>query len=121
MAKNTRDKENGTRQQRGGQSQPMGLSQNPVSDLLYDWLTVLQSKAEGINAYEKYIRDAEEMGDDMSAELFRKFREQDIWQVKEMKQHLEQLFLEEEESRYASRSGFMHSHGRRQEEEMEEV
>ena len=32
---------------------------NPVSDLQYDWLTVLQSKAEGLNAYEKYVRDAE--------------------------------------------------------------
>ena len=54
---------NGNRRQ-PAQPQQMPLSQNPVSDLLYDWLTVLQNKAEGINAYEKYIRDAEEEGDD---------------------------------------------------------
>ena len=32
---------------------------NPIDDLTYDWLTVLQSKAEGLNAYEKYIQDAQ--------------------------------------------------------------
>src|SRR5438067_1433263 len=35
---------------------------NPIPDLMYDWLTVLQSKAEGLNAYEKYIQDAEREG-----------------------------------------------------------
>src|SRR5436305_1296933 len=37
---------------------PATTSANPISDLMYDWLTVLQSKAEGLNAYEKYIQDA---------------------------------------------------------------
>jgi hypothetical protein len=122
MARNTKDRGNGSRRQHGGGSQQAGLSDNPVNDLLYDWITVLQSKAEGINAYEKYLRDAEEMGDDVSAELFRKFREQDIWQVKEIKQHLEQLILNEEEARYAGRGGLMHaSRGGRMEEEMEQA
>src|SRR4051812_23521622 len=32
---------------------------NPISDLMFDWVTVLHSKAEGLHAYEKYIKDAE--------------------------------------------------------------
>ena len=38
---------------------PATMTQNPISDLMYDWLTVLQSKAEGLSAYEQYIHDAE--------------------------------------------------------------
>ena len=29
---------------------------NPISDLMYDWLTVLRSKAEGLNAYREISR-----------------------------------------------------------------
>jgi hypothetical protein len=56
---------------------PATISSNPISDLMYDWLTVLQSKAEGINAYEKYIRDAEKENATECADLFRKLHEQD--------------------------------------------
>lgn len=119
MARNansrTKEQENGHRQRSGQQM----FSQNPVNNLMYDWITVLHNKAEGINAYEKYIRDAEEEGDMESAELFRKFREQDIWQVKEIKQHMEQLFLDEEETRFAGRG--THMAMRSSEEEGEEA
>ncbi len=106
MAKSTsrnrmREHSNGSHRARA--SQPLMLRQNPIDNLMYDWLTVLQSKAEGINAYEKYIRDAEEMGDEASVELFRKLHEQDIWQVKEIKQHLEDLMLADDECRIAGR------------------
>jgi hypothetical protein len=39
-----------------GEGRVAAISANPISNLLYDWLTVLQSKAEAINAYEKYGR-----------------------------------------------------------------
>ena len=42
---------------------------NPISDLMYDWLTVLQSKAEGVNAYEKYIRDRTSIWDGTIADI----------------------------------------------------
>src|SRR5947207_15512569 len=48
---------------------------NPISNLMYDWLTVLHEKAEGLAAYEKYIRDAEEAGSQECVEMFRKLYE----------------------------------------------
>ena len=64
------------------------MQANPISDLMYDWLTVLQSKAEGVNAYEKYIKDAEKEGAQQCVELFRKLHEQDVRQIQEIKDHL---------------------------------
>ena len=64
------------------------MSANPVSDLMYDWLTVLQSKAEGLNAYEKYIEDAEKENAQECVEMFRKLHDQDAKQVAEIKDHL---------------------------------
>jgi len=67
------------------------MSANPISDLMYDWLTVLQSKAEGINAYEKYIEDAEKQNSRECVEMFQKLHDQDIRQVEEIKRHLQQM------------------------------
>ena len=61
---------------------------NPISDLMYDWLTVLQSKAEGVNAYEKYIRDAEEAGATECVEMLRRIHEQDVRMLEEIKDHV---------------------------------
>jgi methylase of polypeptide subunit release factors len=66
-------------------------STNPISDLMYDWLTVLQSKAEGLNAYEKYIRDAEQENSQECVEMFRRLHEQDARQVQEIRDHLMQM------------------------------
>jgi len=63
-------------------------STNPISDLMYDWLTVLQSKAEGLNAYEKYIKDAEEAGSTECVEMFRRLHEHDARMVEEVKEHV---------------------------------
>lgn len=61
---------------------------NPISDLMYDWLTVLQSKAEGVNAYEKYIQDAEEAGATECVEMFRRLHEQDVRLLQDVKEHV---------------------------------
>jgi len=61
---------------------------NPISDLMYDWLTVLQNKAEGVNAYEKYIRDAEEAGATECVEMLRRIHEQDVRMLEEIKDHV---------------------------------
>ena len=61
---------------------------NPISDLMYDWLTVLQSKAEGVTAYEKYIKDAEEAGATECVEMFRRIHEQDVRMLEEIKDHV---------------------------------
>ena len=61
---------------------------NPMSDLMYDWVTVLHNKAEGLNAYEKYIKDAEEAGSQECVEMFRRLHEQDARMVQEIKDHV---------------------------------
>ena len=61
---------------------------NPIPDLTYDWLTVLQSKAEALNAYEKYIQDAQKVGATQCVDMFRKLHEQDCRQVEEIRNHL---------------------------------
>ena len=48
---------------------------SPIDDLTYDVLTVLHQKAKGLEAYDKYIRDAED--DDELQELFQALRRQD--------------------------------------------
>ena len=63
-------------------------SANPINDLMYDWLTVLQSKAQGLNAYEKYIQDAEEENATECVEMFRRLHEQDARQVEEIRDHV---------------------------------
>jgi hypothetical protein len=72
-------------------------SVNPISDLMYDWLTVLQSKAEGIHAYEKYLADAEKEYSPDCVELFRRLHEQDSRQVEEIRDHLRQMLCNQVE------------------------
>ena len=64
---------------------------NPIPDLMYDWLTVLQSKAEGLNAYEKYIKDAQKENATECVEMFRRLQEQDAKQVEEILPHLKKV------------------------------
>ncbi|MFE4106759.1 hypothetical protein [Almyronema epifaneia] len=59
-----------------------------VSNLEYDWLTVLQSKAEALQAYDKFIHDAEAANSRPCVELLKKLRESDQEQVQEIRQHL---------------------------------
>ena len=64
---------------------------NPISNLMFDWLTVLQSKAEGLHAYEKYIRDAEQENARECVEMFRKLHENDTKQVQEIRDHVTKM------------------------------
>ena len=68
------------------------IQSNPIDDLTYDWLTVLQSKAEGLNAYEKYIQDAQKQNATQCVEMFRKLHEQDARMVEEIKNHVTMMF-----------------------------
>jgi rubrerythrin len=66
-------------------------TQNPVSNLEYDFLTVLQNKAEAIKAYDAYINDAKQAGSQPCVELFQKLRQADIEQAQEIRHHLQQV------------------------------
>lgn len=63
-------------------------AKNPISDLMYDWLTVLQNKAEGVNAYEKYLKDAEAAGATECVTMLKKLHEQDVKMLEEVKSHV---------------------------------
>jgi len=71
---------------------------NPVSDLLYDWLTVLHNKAEGLNAYEKYIKDAQEAGSEECVEMFRRLHEYDTRMLQEVKDHVFSMIRDSHEA-----------------------
>lgn len=63
----------------------------PLSDLSYDVLTALQSKLEAINAYEVYIEDCQEAGDEESTRLFEEMMEDDERHVEKLTAKLEDL------------------------------
>ncbi|MDM9381552.1 hypothetical protein QUB80_12660 [Chlorogloeopsis sp. ULAP01] len=66
-------------------------SQSPISNLEYDFLTVLQNKGKAIKAYDKYIQDAQEAGSQPCVELFQKLRQSDIEQAQEIRHHLQEV------------------------------
>lgn len=68
-----------------------GQSQQPISNLEYDFITVLQNKAEAVKAYEGYIKDAEEINSQPCVELFQKLRNSEIEQAQEIRHHLQQV------------------------------
>ena len=66
----------------------------PLSDLSYDVLTALQSKLEAVNAYEIYIEDCQEAGDEETARLFEEILEDEEKHVERLRERLEQLVRE---------------------------
>lgn len=71
-------------------SQQQGYSSNnqPLSNLAFDWVTFVQNKAEAVNAYGKYIQDAEKANASDCADFFRKVQKADCEQLTEAKKHL---------------------------------
>ena len=61
---------------------------HPLSDLAYDWITLIQNKAQALMAYDQYIKDAEQAGSAECAAFFRKVHDADKTQLQEAKQHL---------------------------------
>ena len=61
---------------------------HPLSDLAYDWITLIQNKAQALMAYDQYIKDAEQAGSAECAAFFRKVHDADKAQLQEAKQHL---------------------------------
>jgi len=61
---------------------------HPLSDLAYDWITLMQNKAQALIAYDQYIKDAEAAGSPECAAFFRKVHDSDKAVLAEAKQHL---------------------------------
>ena len=66
-------------------------STQPISDLEYDFITVLHNKTEAIRAYDTYIKDAQQANSQPCAELFQKMRQTEMEQVQEIRRHLQQV------------------------------
>jgi hypothetical protein len=64
---------------------------NPISDLAFDWISILHAKAEGLNAYQQYIEDAERAGATECVKLLRRLHDADAKQVVEIKQHVKEM------------------------------
>lgn len=64
---------------------------SPISNLEYDFVTVLQEKAKGLKAYETYIQDAQQAGSQPCVELFQKLQQQDMQQIQEIRHHLQEV------------------------------
>jgi hypothetical protein len=62
-----------------------------ISNLEYDLLTVLQNKSEALQAYDKYIQDAQTIGSQPCVELFQKLQQADVQQAQEIRQHLQEV------------------------------
>ena len=61
---------------------------HPLSNLAYDWVTLVQNKAQALMAYDQYIKDAEAAGSADCAAFFRKVHDADKAQLEEAKRHL---------------------------------
>ncbi|MDP3229920.1 MAG: hypothetical protein Q8N13_18380 [Acidovorax sp.] len=61
---------------------------HPLNDLAYDWITLMQNKAQALIAYDQYIKDAEAAGSPECAAFFRKVHDADKAQLAEAKHHL---------------------------------
>lgn len=66
-------------------------TQEPISDLEYDFITVLHNKAAAIQSYERYIKDAQEANSQPCVELFQKLRQSEIDEAHEIREHLQQV------------------------------
>lgn len=61
---------------------------HPISNLAYDWITLIQNKAQALMAYDQYIKDAEEANSPECAQFFRKVHDADKAQLAEAQRHL---------------------------------
>jgi len=68
---------------------------SPIDDLTYDVITVLQRKAKGLQAYDKYVSDAEADEDDELRDLFEAIRRQDEEHVQQLKEVLAQRLADD--------------------------
>ena len=62
-----------------------------INNLEYDLVTVLHNKSEAIQAYDKYIQDAQTQNSQPCVELFQKLQQQDVQTAQEIRQHLQQV------------------------------
>ena len=76
-----------------------GTGRFPIDNLTYDIITLIYEKSKGLEAYDKYLKDAQ--GQQECAQLFQRLRQQDEEAVRELRQHLQKAIGREDVSRAA--------------------
>jgi hypothetical protein len=61
---------------------------HPLCNLEYDWITLMQNKAQALMAYDQYIKDAEQAKSPECAAFFRRVHDADKAQLVEAREHL---------------------------------
>jgi hypothetical protein len=67
----------------------MGQGNFPLDDLTYDMVTLLYEKSKGLQAYDKYLQDAQ--GSPPCTQLLQQLRQQDEDAVRQLQDHVKQL------------------------------
>ncbi|HEY9768069.1 MAG TPA: hypothetical protein V6C71_06110 [Coleofasciculaceae cyanobacterium] len=67
------------------------MSVQNLSNLEYDWVTILHEKGKAIAAYDKYIEDAKTADSQPCIELFENLKQSDSEHVQKIKEHLMQV------------------------------
>jgi hypothetical protein len=73
---------------KGHAMQEKSSDPHPLSNLEYDWITLIQNKAQALMAYDQYIRDAEQANSPECAAFLRRVHDTDKAQLAEAKKHL---------------------------------
>jgi hypothetical protein len=68
------------------QQETVSSSRFPVSNLCYDLVAVMHEKLTGLEAYDKYLKDAK--GNSQAEKLFQQMRQQDEQTIQQLKQQL---------------------------------
>jgi hypothetical protein len=66
-----------------------GQGNFPLENLTYDVITILYEKSKALEAYDKYLKDAQ--GDQQLVQVFQQIRQQDEQQIRLLQQHLGRL------------------------------
>lgn len=68
----------------------------PLDDLTYDLVTIIYEKSKGLEAYDKYLQDAQ--GDEDVASLLEELRSQDSQAVSRLKNELQRTLSSSSDS-----------------------
>ena len=80
-------------------SRSSGEGRFPVDNLTYDLISVIHEKSQGLEAFDKYLKDAAE--DEDCRELFEEIRQQDEEAIKELTDALRVRFESQAEEEAA--------------------
>jgi len=59
----------------------------PLDDITFDLITILHEKSKGLEAYDKYLRDAQ--SDQQLRQVLERIRDEDQRHIQELQEHLQ--------------------------------